>query len=72
MNDENYKKGFDDAMKSCGGCGLCYGKGYSSTIRGYHVKGETVPLLVPQISFCGCSRGDQLRSITRGRMEFVN
>lgn len=38
-----------------GGCELCYGKGYASVVGN--------PLYEHKISFCKCSRGEQLRKI---------
>ncbi len=68
-----FEKGFDEALQACGGCTLCYGKGYSSTLKGYESSlHERIPYLAPQISFCSCVRGQSLRDILERRFEITN
>ena len=72
-----YKEGFDAAMKACGGCLSCYGKGYATTIQYAKGRGETdmgqgdivVNKQLPIMRFCRCERGKQLKLLTNKKSE---
>lgn len=52
--------------KAFGGCTLCYGKGYSTSINGYSDEGTGEKWQEEEILYCKCARGEQLREhITR-------
>lgn len=66
--DAGYFSGFAEAMKACGNCKNCYGKGYSTVMRGeesgYTDFGKHEKIVVRGahrvIVFCKCSRGHSL------------
>lgn len=45
-----------------GGCTLCYGKGYSTTIEQHKEEGHGPGISVKTAVFCTCERGKQLDS----------
>lgn len=52
-----YNSGFLKGIKACGGCTLCYGKGYSTVLNDPHLgRGEKV---LP----CKCPRGKAIREL---------
>lgn len=46
--------------KAFGGCTLCYGKGYSTTIEQHKEEGHGAGATVKTVSFCKCERAKQL------------
>lgn len=51
--------------KLFGGCEICYGKGYSTTINQYTEGDGSKKWTEDEMMFCKCSRGDQLRKYVK-------
>ncbi len=62
-----YQTGFDEAMKACGDCRKCYGKGYATVSE--HASGsdewtgKKYDWKLNPISPCSCDRGKQIKQI---------
>lgn len=58
---QSYLKGYNEAAAAFGGCKLCYGRGYSTTLAFAESEHERVK--VPLVQFCSCERGTQLQKL---------
>lgn len=61
---KGYQAGFAEAMKACGNCVKCYGKGYGTQTM--YATGGGITTKQPIIVFCDCERAKQLRDRIRG------
>ena len=63
-----YDAGYKDASKAFGGCNLCYGKGYSTTLEWIEgaedFGGDGTPRTkLPVVRPCRCERGNGIREV---------
>lgn len=72
---KGYQAGYEEASKAFGNCKKCYGKGYSTEMKGAIEGAEDFGgegfILPPKrvMNFCSCGRGKQLESLIRQHKE---
>lgn len=54
VHDAAYEAGAAKMLKACGGCDICYGKGYSTQLASGGRRAAILP--------CKCSRGKRIAS----------
>ncbi len=59
-----HKEGYLEAMKACGNCHHCFGKGYSTQMVAHGSNGNRL-----QVNLCVCPRAKQLEKIFDERLE---